>query len=168
MTTDIDAELIKDIKPEVIKASRADLMEGVLRAFTWMDQCLQKNIAARGWEALSRTESQIMVLIAQGTRSPVEIARALGLSPQAINQASKPLIKRGLIRLEPDPLDGRRKLMCPAESGINIGIDAAEIITGMEQELEKRLGKKQLEVLRSCLADNWGDLPDIPPTKSNG
>ncbi|NKI15945.1 MarR family transcriptional regulator [Spongiibacter sp. KMU-166] len=165
MTVDIDSELMDEIKPELVEALRADLMGGLLRAFNWMDQCLQKNIAARGWEALSRTESQIMVYVAQGTRSPVEIARALGLSPQAINQASKPLIKRGLIRLEPDPLDGRRKLIFPAESGVSIGIDAAEIIAGMEQELAKRLGGKQLDALRGCLAEHWGDLPEIPPAK---
>ena len=62
------------------EAHRTDLMWGLIRAFGWMDRCLQENLAARGWQPLSRTESSIMLFVDQGTTSPVVIAQALGIS----------------------------------------------------------------------------------------
>jgi len=146
------------------ETQRADLMWGLLQAFTWMDRCLQENLAARGWQPLSRTESEIMVFIDQGMTSPVDIAHALGVSRQAINQATKSLIERGLVVLEADPADGRRKVLTFPPSGEAIGQDAVEIIRGMERELEKRLGKRRIDALRDAVKENWGEIPEIGST----
>ena len=141
---------------------RTDLMWGLLQAFSWMDRCLQENLAARGWQPLGRLESEIMFFVSAGTTSPVDIARALGVSRQAINQATKGMIARGLIALEEDPSDGRRKVLTFPPSGYDIGRDGIEIIEGMERELERRLGKKKLDALRAALAQGFGELPEIP------
>jgi len=140
---------------------RTDLMWGLIQAFGWMDRCLQENLAARGWQPLSRTESSIMLFVDQGTTSPVDIARALAVSRQAVNQATKSMIERGLIVLETDPSDGRRKVLGFPPSGKAIGRDAVEIMRGMEREIEKRLGKKRLDTLRSALTKSWGEVPEI-------
>ena len=150
--------------PEKREAPRTDLMWGLLQAFTWMDRCLQQNLAARGWQPLSRTESEIMLFVDRGVTSPVDIARALGVSRQAINQATKALIERGLIALDADPSDGRRKVLTFPPSGEAIGRDAVEIIRGMERELERRLGKRRLDALRTAVKEGWGDLPEIGST----
>lgn len=147
---------------------RADLMWGLLQAFSWMDRCLQQNLADRGWQPLSRTESEIMLFVAQGTTSPVDIARALGVSRQAINQATKGLIERGMVALEPDPNDGRRKVLSFPDSDFAIGDDAAQIIRGMERELERRLGKRKLDALRRAVGEDWGGLPEIPRGRHRG
>ena len=144
-------------------APRADLMWGLLQAFSWMDRCLQENLAARGWQPVSRTESEIMLFVDRGMTSPADIARALGVSRQAINQATKGMIERGLIALTPDPKDGRRKVLTFPPSGAAIGRDAVEIIRGMERELERRLGKRRLEALRDAVGESWGELPEIAP-----
>ncbi len=136
-------------------------MWGLLQGFSWMDRCLQENLAARGWQPLSRTESEIMFFVDQGVTSPVDIARALGVSRQAINQATTSMIERGLIVLEIDPTDGRRKVLSFPRSGAAIGRDAIEIIRGMERELEERLGKRRIDALRSALKESWGALPEI-------
>jgi DNA-binding MarR family transcriptional regulator len=143
---------------------RTDLMWGLIGAFGWMDRCLQDNLAARGWQPLSRTESSIMLFVDQGTISPVDIARALGVSRQAVNQATKSMVERGLVVLDTDPSDGRRKVLGIPPSGEAIGRDAVEIIVGMERELEKRLGKKRLDTLRSALTKSWGEVPEIERT----
>jgi DNA-binding MarR family transcriptional regulator len=139
-------------------------MWGLIGAFGWMDRCLQDNLAARGWQPLSRTESSIMLFVDQGTISPVDIARALGVSRQAVNQATKSMVERGLVVLDTDPSDGRRKVLGIPPSGEAIGRDAVEIIVGMERELEKRLGKKRLDTLRSALTKSWGEVPEIERT----
>ena len=142
---------------------RTDLMWGLIQAFGWMDRCLQENLAARGWQPASRTESAIMLFVDQGMTSPADIARALGVSRQAIHQATTSMIERGLVVLETDPSDGRRKVLGFPPSGEAIGRDAVEIIAGMERELEARLGKKRLEGLRDALKQGWGEIPEIEP-----
>lgn len=148
------------------EAPRADLMWGLLQAFTWMDRCLQQNLAARGWQPLSRIESEIMIFVDQGTTSPVDIARALGVSRQAINQATKSMIERGLVSLEVDPDDGRRKVLSFPPSGEAIGRDAVEIIRHMERELRKRLGKQRMDALRDAVKQDWGGVPEFASTAS--
>lgn len=147
------------------QSSRTDLLWGLLQAFTWMDRCLQENLAARGWQPLSRIESAIMIFVDRGTTSPIDIARALGVSRQAINQATKSMIGRGLVALEIDPADGRRKVLSFPPSGREIGSDAVEIIGRMERELEQRLGKRRVDALRAAVKQGWGDIPEFRSTR---
>lgn len=135
------------------------LMWSLLRNFIWMERCLQANIEARGWQALSRAESQIMLLASAGITRQVEISKALGFSRQAINQTMKQLKARGLIDINPDPEDGRCKVVAFAEKGSGMRTDALEIMELMEQELVDRIGIKTLNAMHEALERNWGDIP---------
>lgn len=147
--------------PSSSNTSGFELMWGLLSGFIWMDRCLQENLASRGWPPVSRTESQILVLIGEGIVRPTEIARALGLSRQAINQAAKPLIERGLVSLDTDPDDGRCKILRVSDEGQPLFANATGIMKGMERELQDRLGKRRVESLRDALMRDWGELPVI-------
>ena len=136
-------------------------MWGMLSGFIWMDRCLQENMASRGWAPVSRTESQILFFISEGVARPTEIARALGFSRQAVNQAAKPLIERGLVYLDTDPDDGRCKILRVSNEGQPLFADASRIMKGMEQELQNRLGNKRVNSLRGALTMDWGELPVI-------
>lgn len=45
------------------------------------------------------------------------LAQALGVDVSTLSQALAPLVKRGLVRREPDPEDGRSRLMFLTEDG---------------------------------------------------
>lgn len=135
------------------------LMWSMLRGFIWLDRCLQANVEARGWPALSRAESQVMLLASAGITRQVEISKALGLTRQAINQTMKQLKARGLIDILPDPEDGRCKIIAFAEEGADMRADAAQVIALMEQELVDRIGVKTVNALHEALERNWGDIP---------
>ena len=137
--------------------SRTDLMWGLLKRFVWIDQWLQERLAARGWEPLSRTESQIMFFIHAGVARPTEVARALGLSRQAINKATRPMIARGLVTVGEDPDDGRCKVLGFAGAGEPLRRDAVQALGAMETELARRLGKRSVDALRSALHGDWGE-----------
>lgn len=142
---------------------RTDLMWGMLRGFSWLERCLQENLAARGWPPNGGTESQIMTFVAVGIDRPAEIARRLGMSRQAIHKATKVLIERQLVRLDDDPTDGRGKVIVFAPEGAAHRDDATEIVEQIMDELETRLGARRLSTCAKTLRLDWGEFPIFEP-----
>jgi DNA-binding MarR family transcriptional regulator len=135
------------------------LMWSLLRSFIWLDKCLQANLEVQGWPAISRAESQVMLLASAGITRQIEISKALGLTRQAINQTMKLLKERRLIDILPDPEDRRCKVIAFAAEGAQMRADALKIIELMELELTDRIGRKTLQEMRDALDRNWGDIP---------
>jgi DNA-binding MarR family transcriptional regulator len=134
------------------------LMRGLLHAFYWCDECLQKSLAAGGWPSLSRTQSMIMVNLSDGITRPSDLARAIGVSRQAIQRTLMEMEQEGLVHLVPDPKDGRAKIVEPSKDGKGIYTTALRTIAMMEAELERRFGKKAINDLRRILYADWGPV----------
>lgn len=137
------------------------LMWQFLRAFIWLDRGLQQSMEARGWPPLSRTESQIMLLVSAGIVRPADISRSLGLSRQAINQTLKLLADRHLVELDDDPDDARCKVIRFAREGEAIRKDARTILAELEAQMAKRIGSAAITALKSVPEDQWGAPPTI-------
>jgi DNA-binding MarR family transcriptional regulator len=135
------------------------LMWEFLRAFIWLDKGLQQNMEALGWPPLSRTESQVMLLVSVGIVRPIEVSRNLGLTRQAINQTLSQLVDKKLVELEDDPCDKRCKIVRFAREGNSMRRDAVSILRRLEGELARRGGRKTLEMLYSMEDWDW----DAPP-----
>ena len=136
----------------------------LMRAFLWMDNTLQENRAERGEDRLNRNESLVMMLVAVGVRRPIEVARSLGVSRQALNVTINLLKDRGLIELTPDPNDRRCKVIAFAEAGQSVRDGAMEILSKSEQILSSRIGRSKLSSLYGALSSDWGPTPifDVP------
>lgn len=135
------------------------LMWSLMRAFFWFDRGMQENIAARGLEPLSRTESLIMLLTAAGVTRPTEISKSLGLSRQAINQTINQLVEKRLVVLSPDPADRRCKVVEFSEDGGDMRRNGREILAALEAHLRRNLGEDLLEALHRALEADWGAPP---------
>ena len=135
------------------------LMWEFLRAFIWLDRGLQQNMEARGWSPLSRTESQVMLLASVGIVRPIEIARNLGLTRQAINQTLSQLVERKLVELKDDPCDKRCKIVSFAREGEAMRRDAAKVLRALENELARRGGRKELVCLQQMEGWDWDGPP---------
>jgi DNA-binding MarR family transcriptional regulator len=137
------------------------LMWQLLRAFIWIDRGLQQSMEARGWPPLSRTESQIMLLVSVGIVRPSDISRSLGLSRQAINQTLKVLSDHHLVDLWDDPDDARCKIVRFAKEGEAIRRDARAIMAELEAELGRRIGPAAIVALKSVPEASWGSPPTV-------
>ena len=148
---------------ETTEETRAQplLMWQFLRALIWLDRGLQQNLVARGWPNVPRTESQVMILLAVGINRPIDIARSLGLTRQAINQTLNQLVEKKLVKLENDPDDRRCKIVRYAEEGEAMRLDALEIMAELERELGRRGGRSALECLRRMNKWEWSDPPMV-------
>ncbi|MFO1425616.1 MAG: helix-turn-helix domain-containing protein [Steroidobacteraceae bacterium] len=135
------------------------LMRGLLHAYYWTDESLQNLLRAGGWQTLPRTQSMIMVNVADGCTRPSDLARRLGISRQAIQQTLAEMESLGLLQLVPDPGDARAKIVEFSPKGASIQRAALKAIRTVDAELERRLGKRDFEVLRRVLfATDWGPV----------
>ncbi|MDR3419263.1 MAG: helix-turn-helix domain-containing protein [Nevskia sp.] len=133
------------------------LIRGLLNGYYWMDESIQNHIRAAGYEPLSRSQAMIMINVAGGVRRPSDLARNLGVSRQAVHQLLADMDERGLIDLRPDPADARAKEVHFSRRGSGMHMVAVEAQRKVQQELERRLGKKVIEDLTRTLLDlDWG------------
>ncbi|MCG8591627.1 MAG: MarR family winged helix-turn-helix transcriptional regulator [Proteobacteria bacterium] len=138
-----------------------DLIVHLLRGFYWLDDSLQASLAARGWPPVSRSQSMILSNLAAGVNRPAHIAANLGLSRQLVHHHLKQLIDLGVLRLAPDPEDGRSKIVVHGPKG-GLVRDAVEILQALERELAKRLGVRDLRAAERLLAADWGPTAVVP------
>ncbi|WP_428685483.1 MarR family winged helix-turn-helix transcriptional regulator [Sphingopyxis sp.] len=137
------------------------LIAPLLEGFEWFDDALQRSLKAAGWEPVTRAESMVILHVLVGTRRPADIARALRLSRQAVHTTIGSLVDAGFFKLEPDPEDGRIKVVVLAERGAQMHADANAIVEQLGVELEQRIGKRRVQALRAAFEADWGEPPVV-------
>lgn len=94
----------------------------------------------------------------EGTRQS-ELARRLGVSKQAINQAVAELEAVGLLERIADPSDGRATLVRFTDRGADSLLIGLEVLTELEDTLSEAIGETQLRALHDALQrlNDWFD-----------
>lgn len=133
----------------------------LLNATYWFDDAFQINSEAVGLERTSRMESFVIVHIAAGEQRAIEIAKNLGVSRQAISHIMKDFEERGWITVREDPTDRRAHIVSFSESFAKKGDMCAQIVRGIVRELEQRIGKQGVDMLRAALGADWGEPPQL-------
>lgn len=141
-------------------------MRGLLHCYYWCDEGLQNTLNKAGLPRLSRTKSMIMVNIADGIARPSDLARNIGVTRQAIQQTLVEMERDGLVTLEPDPSDGRAKIVRFSRRGAGIGKAAFEAMDQIEAELVRRLGADTVKSLRKILFREWGPVVHVPDSET--
>jgi DNA-binding MarR family transcriptional regulator len=98
----------------------------------------------------------IMVHVVTGNTRPTEIARALGVSRQAIHTTLNQMVDKGLIELAADDTDGRSKRVVITPAGQTMRIVAQEAIRIMTRALEAQLGPEVMAGLQAAFETDWG------------
>jgi len=134
------------------------LMRGLLHAYYWCDESLQNSMRKAGLPPFSRTKSMIMVNISDGITRPSDLARNIGISRQAIQQTLVEMEKMGLVTLQPDPADGRAKIVKFSRRGTGMGKVAFDALDEIEAELSRRLGVRAVKQVKEVLFKEWGPV----------
>lgn len=87
-----------------------------------------------------------------------ELADALSISKQAVNQAVNQIEKAGYLRREPDPEDGRAKRAVLTDRGQQLLTDGALLLGTVEAEFSEIVGKKTLAKFTGQLAELYQAL----------
>lgn len=140
----------------------------LLQGYEWFDEGLQTALSARGWPSLTRPESMVMHHVILGIVRPADIARSLGLTRQAVHSTIAQIVEKGVFELQPDPDDGRIRIVTLTETGKAMRADAQRIVTWLAQRLGERIGRKRLANLIDAFSQDWGEPPPYPWPDAKG
>jgi DNA-binding MarR family transcriptional regulator len=144
-------------------AEQTNLGQLLLRAFRWFDESLIAALHAAGWPELTRAHSLVFAHLDPGGTRTAEIARRAGISRQAVHQTVQELQQLGLVSLVPDPSNRSAKLVVPTDRGRDSIRVAKTTLAELEDELAQRLGRDQVQALRTALEADWGPTIDGSP-----
>lgn len=127
----------------------------LLAGWRWFDDGLRAGLTEAGFGELTSTQSMVIpYLDPDGTR-PVELARRLGVTRQAVHQLVSGLAAQGLIELVDDPTSSRSKLVRLTERGEDSIEFAEATLAALEGELTGTLGEHETLQLRRLLEAAW-------------
>lgn len=86
----------------------------------------------------------------EGTRQSDIVAR-MGLSKQAVQQLIVDLEQAGIVQRDPDPQDGRGKIVRFTEAGLAAQRDSAKVKRAIENEIRAQMGNDDFEKLFALL-----------------
>lgn len=119
-------------------------------AAVWKDKFAAEMIAA-GHDWYGEARSSVVPYVALGGTRQAEIVERMGLSKQAVQQLIVDLERSGILMREPDPDDGRGKIVRFTEKGLAAQRDGMEAKRRVEAEIKSILGTKDFDHLLRML-----------------
>ena len=119
-------------------------------AITWKEKFTAEMIdTGHDWYREARS-SVVPYIKPEGTRQ-VEIVERMGLTKQAVQQLIADLEDSGILRRDPDPNDGRGKIVRFTEKGMAAQRDSQKAKRKVEAELKAALGEQEFDRLLGAL-----------------
>ena len=109
-------------------------------------------MAEEGRERVSWGQIKVLRQLSFGDARATEVARALGISKQAVAQLLAPLIKHGIVAQKRDPRDRRAKIVYFRPKGIALLDTLFEHTLTLEAIVHKTLGDARVNKLKKMLA----------------
>ena len=122
-----------------------------LTADAWVTE-MYARAAARGFDDVSRTDSDVLAFLPPQGLSISELGRRRGVSKQAMQEAVRGLTRRGIVRLEPDRDDRRAVRVVYTERGLGFVAAFQSVKREMQAEVAAALGDADLRRLETLLA----------------
>ena len=122
-----------------------------------MTRLFRKDLFARlsdqaGLVGIRPSHLHVFANMVGGGRRLTELADAASMSLSSMQELVDDLERRGIVEREPDPTDGRAKLIVLTDKGLAALAPAGSIIEGLELEYANRIGEERFEEM--CLALN--------------
>ena len=130
----------------------------LVKAIDWYDVSLQSILAGRGMQSFNRTQSVMLIHIAEGIIKPSDIAHDMGATRQNIHAMAKPLIDANIIEVVPDPDDGRSKQYVFCEDSLELRDTVLQLLKHLDRKLGERIGKGDLKDMKRALSSDWGEI----------
>ena len=138
------------------------LLRDLVHATYWLDDGLQAYMREHAGLSLPRAQSMMMVYLSEGVDRPADLAARLRVSKQAVQQGLKELTAKDMVTIEPDPDNGRQKIVRFTEHGRELRDIAREGLESIQATLTERIGAECVAALHSALESDWGTAPGNP------
>ena len=112
---------------------------------------LHRRLCRSGFEELRGNGIVFRWLDPEGSRL-AEMVEASGITKQAFGEHVASLEQHGYVTRQPDPADGRAKLVVPTARGLEARAEARRIFAELEAEWAEQVGEERLDTVRDVLA----------------
>jgi DNA-binding MarR family transcriptional regulator len=138
---------------EAIDLGGADLSLLSLFAGWALADELQRRLADDGFADLRFADGFVFQRLVPGPATIGALAAAGGVTQQAASKAVADLERRGYVRREPDPADGRARQVALTPRGRAVVEAGRRHRSALDDELAQRLGPRRVAAARRLLAD---------------
>ena len=114
---------------------------------------VQRRIAADGLDDLRFADGVVFQHLVPGPRTIGALAERLGVTQQGASKAVTDLERRGYVRREADPEDGRARRVALTERGEAAIAAGRRHRAALERELGAKLGTERVEAARETLLE---------------
>jgi DNA-binding MarR family transcriptional regulator len=115
-------------------------------------QRMRAALLDRGFGDFRRGDGAWVRMVAHAPTPLSELARFVGVSPQAATKAADSLEQRGYLTRRPDTDDRRRVLLEATTRGAEYAAAIDDVIDGLDAELAESVSDKDLAAARRVLA----------------
>ena len=135
--------------------SERSLRQLLLRRSEWFEERVLEAAPRSGYHFVTPAMHRLFAHMPAHPVSISELARRLAVTRQAVHQTVAEACRRGIVELVDDPLDARVRNVRFTDQGHRMARKAAHVVRSLEDELERRLGARDLAALRRILAKDW-------------
>lgn len=119
----------------------------------WISRTSNARARLRGHHGLRPSHDRVFVHLSLSGSRVIDIARAEGVSKNAIGQTVSELERLGYVERRADHEDGRAKRIHYTEKGLRLLFDAREIGDEINADLAAAMGERKFAQLRRLLAE---------------
>lgn len=112
---------------------------------------MHSRLAAAGHPGLRPAHGYALNAVGQDGTTAVRLADVLGMTKQGVAKLVGTLVERGYLLAEPDPVDGRARLLRLTDRGCEMLRLAVRIQADLEADLANRVGAGDSAALRRAL-----------------
>lgn len=113
--------------------------------------------AGHGW--MTDARGAVIGHLRGGGVPQAELAAAMGISKQAVQQMIDELVGEGVVERVPNPADARGKLVCFTPRGLEALAISNAVKQAIERRYEAQLGKERFRALVAALDELSADGP---------
>lgn len=130
-----------------------------------MTKLFRKDLFARlgdqpGLVGIRPSHLHVFANMVGGGKRLTQLADAASMSLPSMQELVDDLERRGIVERQPDPSDGRAKLIVLTDRGLAALAPAGAIIAGLEREYADRIGTDRFEEMCLALDALVADLED--------
>lgn len=138
--------------PDLRALRRENLARLLIRAFDAFERDVLRGFRERGIELQKSWLPVLRNVEAEGSRI-TEIAEAAGLAKQTVGPIVHELAGEGILRVDPDPEDGRAKRVRFTPAGMEGLREGLGVLRETEARYAAALGEERMAALREALID---------------
>jgi DNA-binding MarR family transcriptional regulator len=131
------------------------LRQLLLMRSEWFEDRVYQGAREKGYGFITPAMVRLFAHMGRRAVSIPELARRLSISRQAVHVTIHEAMRHGVVEFEECSFDRRLKLVRFSEAGMQMLAAADATMDAVQEELEARIGKKDVESLRRILEKTW-------------